>query len=96
MLLEPWQRALVDRAPWALVRGLIWSDGCAFINRTGPYEYLSYDFSNYSRDIVDLFVEACSQVGVVTRVNLHERRWNVRINQRASVALMRKHVGLKR
>ena len=81
---------------WAFVRGMIWSDGCAFVNRTGPYEYLSYDFSNYSRDIVDLFVDACTRVGVATRVNQHKRRWAVRINQRASVALMQEYVGLKR
>ena len=29
------------------------SDGCCFVNRTGPYEYLSYDFSNMSEDIAD-------------------------------------------
>jgi hypothetical protein len=42
-------------------------DGCHFINRTDihrpkPHEYLSYDFSNMSKDIVDLFVEACARV----------------------------------
>ena len=82
-------------APWAFLRGCIRSDGCAFINRTGPYEYLSYEFSNYSKDIVDLFVSTCDQVGVATRVNRFRRRWSVRINQRASVALMLEHVGKK-
>jgi hypothetical protein len=43
--LEPWQDALVESAPWGLIGGLIRSDGCAFMNRTGPYEYLSYGFS---------------------------------------------------
>jgi hypothetical protein len=57
---------------------------------------LSYDFSNYSKGIVDLFVAACDLVGVVTRVNPNKRRWDVRINRRASVALMEANVGIKR
>jgi hypothetical protein len=63
--LEDWQRKLVEDAPFALLRGCIRSDGCVFVNRTDvhrsqPYEYLSYQFSNMSKDIVDLFVQACS------------------------------------
>ncbi len=96
--LEDWQRLHVESEPWALIKGLIWTDGCAFINRTGPYEYLSYDFSNTSTGIVELFLDACSAVGVAYRANFNEARgfWDVRINRRESVALMREHVGLKR
>jgi hypothetical protein len=94
--LEPWQRELVEAAPWPFIRGCIRTDGCAFINRTDVYEYLSYEFSNKSKDIVDLFVGACDQVGVFTRVNCSSRgQWDVRINRRGSVALMEEHVGLK-
>ena len=59
IVLEPWQQDLVDAAPWAFLRGCIRSDGCVFINRTGPYEYLSYDFTNHSEDILDLFEQTC-------------------------------------
>jgi len=95
--LEPWQERLVKEEPWPLIRGLIRSDGSSFINRTGPYEYLSYDFSNCSSGIVDLFLEACRRVGVFCRANFNEERaiWRVRINRRESVALMRDHVGIK-
>lgn len=102
IVLEPWQEASLEAAPWPFIRGCIRTDGCAFINRTDvhrerPYEYLSYQFSNMSGDIVELFVRACSLVGVFTRTNCDSRgRWDVRINRRASVALMREHVGLKR
>jgi hypothetical protein len=91
MLLEPWQRALVDAAPWAFLRGCIRSDGCVFINRTGRYEYLSYDFKNLSADILVLFVGVCESVG------LSPRRYarHVRLNRRADVALLVEHVGLK-
>ena len=99
--LEPWQHAAIDAGPWAFLRSCIWTDGCSFINRTDihraePYEYRSYQFSNMSKDIVDLFLDACDRVGVMARVNRSRRGlWEVRINRRASVALMLEHVGLK-
>lgn len=73
--LEPWQSRLLEQAPWAFLRGCIRSDGSCFINRTDvhrsqPYEYLSYDFSNMSTDIVELFVEACTVVDVYTRLHV--------------------------
>ena len=99
--LEPWQERIVRSAPWPFIRGCIRTDGCAFINRTDvhreqPYEYLSYDFANMSKDIVDMFVSACDQVGVFTRVTCSRNgRWDVRINRRASVALMLENVRRK-
>jgi hypothetical protein len=91
IVLESWQEALVASAPWALLRGFIRSDGCVFINRTGKYEYLSYDFKNSSADIRELFIAACRQVGVECRTSGK----SVRIYRRASVALMHTHVGIK-
>jgi hypothetical protein len=93
--LEPWQSDLIKRAPWAFLRGLIRSDGCVFINRTGPYQYVSYDFTNKSDDIVDLFVATCERVGVQYRRTQFRGCWKVRINRRASVLNMLKHVGVK-
>lgn len=100
--LEEWQRALVEESPWRFLRGCIRSDGCAFINRTDihrpqPYEYLSYHFANRSKDIIDLFTRACDLAGIHDyRVSGQASgRWAVRINRRASVALMLEHVGLK-
>jgi Homeodomain-like domain-containing protein len=93
--LERWQSELVKRAPWPCLRGLVRSDGCSFINRTGPYEYLSYDFTNKSDDIVDLFTYACELVGVDYRRTIYRGAWKVRVNRRRSVALMLDNVGLK-
>src|SRR5215208_4202092 len=96
IVLEPWQRRMVEAEPWAFVRSCIWTDGCSFINRTGPYEYLSYDFTNHSKDIVDLFTATCDLVGLRDyRVNCYRRAWKVRINRRGSVARMVSHVGVK-
>jgi hypothetical protein len=99
--LERWQQELLDAAPWRFIRGCIWTDGCSFINRTNvhqpvPYEYLSFDFSNMSHDIVRLFVDACDRVRLDYRV-AHQPGgpWRVRINRRASVRRVAADVGIK-
>ena len=91
IVLEPWQAALVEAAPWRFLRGCIRSDGCVFVNRTGPYEYVSYEFSNRSSDIVDLFVGTCERLG------LRPRRYPryVRLYRRDDVALLLREVGTK-
>lgn len=91
ILLEPGQEALVEAAPWRFLRGCIRSDGCVFVNRTGPYEYVSYEFSNLSSDIVDLFVGTCEGLG------LRPRRYAryVRLYRREDVARLLQEVGTK-
>ena len=74
-----------------VLRGLIRSDGCVFVNRTGRYEYVSYEFSNRSAQIRNLFMDACDRVGVSYRPY---RRY-VRIYRRESVALLQANVGGK-
>lgn len=88
---ESWQTALIEAAPWRFLRGCIRSDGCVFVNRTGPYEYVSYEFSNLSREITDLFVATCERLGLRPR---RYRRY-VRLYRRADVALLLEHVGTK-
>jgi hypothetical protein len=86
-----WRR-LADRpAPERCPRGCIRTDGCVFVNRTGPYEYLSYEFCNYSPDILDIFVGVCELVG------LRPRRYpkRARLCRREDVALLLQHVGTK-
>jgi hypothetical protein len=90
--LQPWQREKVAAAPWAFLRGCIRSDGCAYVNRTGRYTYLSYNFHNYSSDILDLFERVCRAVGLECRRTVHD----VRIYRRSSVARMLDEVGMKR
>lgn len=92
IILEAWQEEAIVDAPWRFIRGCIRSDGCSFINRTGPYEYLSYEFFNYSQDILEMFCRTCDHVGVEYR--RYAKR--VRIYRRPSVALMEAHVGIKR
>jgi len=64
--LAGWQREIVDRYPWQLVRGRIHSDGCRVINRVwkGKYSYPRYFFTNTSTDILQIFRDACDAVGI--------------------------------
>jgi hypothetical protein len=91
MELEAWQRDLVRAAPWAFLRGCIRSDGCSFVNRTGRYAYLSFEFRNWSAGILTMFASTCSDVG------LHPRQYpdRVRLCRRGDVAELLTHVGLK-
>ena len=89
--LEPWQEEAVRAAPFAFLRGLLHSDGCFFINRTGPYRYLSAEFTNLSRDIQKLFCWACDLVGIDYRINGK----SVRIYRRESVERLVLFVGAK-
>jgi hypothetical protein len=65
IVLEPWQLGLVRRVPYLLLRGLIHSDGCRFINpgRDG-WRAPRYAFANLSADIRAIFIDACGQFGV--------------------------------
>ena len=91
IVLEAWQRRILSAAPRAFLRGCIRSDGCVFVNRTGRYEYVSYGFSNYSSDILDLFESTRLAQG------LRPRRYTtaIRLNRRDDVARLLEHVGGK-
>ncbi|MEJ7718917.1 MAG: hypothetical protein WKF31_13515 [Thermoleophilaceae bacterium] len=61
--LTSWQSDLVDRHPQLLIRGLIQSDGCRFMNSgRGGWRAWRYRFDNYSSDIRDLFRKVCSDL----------------------------------
>lgn len=92
IVLEEWQRACVETAPMNFIRGCIRSDGCFFINRTGRYSYPSYSFVNFSRDIRELFAEACELAGI----RYTRSADGIRVYRRESVAVLYRAVGRKR
>ena len=90
--LSQWQHALVTRKPELLLRGLIHSDGCRFMNtgRAG-WRHPRYVFANYSSDIRTIFTDACDLIGL---------RWtpagrNVYVSRKADVARMDGFIGPK-
>jgi hypothetical protein len=96
--LDTWQRRFaLEIRPDLLVRGLIHSDGCRVTNRVVTrgrrYEYLRYFFTNESSDIRELFIDACSRLGVDAR---HNNRNSVSVARRDSVVILERVVGPKR
>jgi hypothetical protein len=94
--LTDWQRRAVERNPQLLLRGLVHSDGCRFINtvRHGrkTYEYPRYNFSNRSADIRGIFCDTCELLGVEWRVM---NAFNISVARRASVARLDEFIGPK-
>ena len=95
--LAPWQGTLAEDEPEALVKGLIESDGCRYVNRVrhgeAYYSYVSYSFTNASADIRYIFGCACDQLGIGWRRS-SERI--IAITRRQDVARLDEFVGPKR
>lgn len=100
ILLEPWQRAVVDEYPGRFLRGLIHSDGCRVLNWTQKrtehglvrYEYPRYMFSNKSADILALCEAALDRLDIAHR----RPRWDmVSVARREAVARLDEFVGPK-
>lgn len=92
--LTGWQLNHVVRNPGLLLRGLVHSDGCRFMNTgRGGWRHPRYSFSNVSDDIKRIFCQACDLLGV---------RWTVAppktvyVSRKADVALLDEFVGPKR
>lgn len=62
--LADWQAAITARHPDRLLRGLIHSDGCRFMNSGRNWRHPRYSFSNRSKDIRGIFTDACDQLGI--------------------------------
>lgn len=89
--LTDWQSRIVARHPDRLLRGLIHSDGCRFMNTGRNWSHPRYSFSNRSENIRGIFTRACDQVGI---------RWTtapntVYVSRMADVARMDEFVGPK-
>ncbi len=101
IVLQPWQREVVDAYPREFLRGLIHSDGCRTVNRfktklpsgrVAEYAYPRYFFSNLSADIRGLFCEYCDRLGVRWTQSNHR---NISVSHRQSVAALDAFIGPK-
>ena len=96
IVLADWQQEIVDEHPRALLRGLIHSDGCRFINgvhKNGiEYRYPTYEFKNNSQDIHGIFQQACDLLAVRWR---HPNEKSTRVARRESVAILDTFIGPK-
>lgn len=90
--LATWQENLVARYPEQLLRGLIHSDGCRFINTgSGGWRCPRYVFSNLSDDIRGIFCKACEIVGL----HYTTAPRTVYVSRKAEVAQMDEFIGPK-
>jgi len=89
--LAEWQELLVHRSPDRLLRGLIHSDGCRFINTGRRWRHPRYSFSNRSEDILGIFRETCDRLGVHWTV----APGNVYVSRKADVARLDGFIGPK-
>ena len=87
-----WQKRLVSRWPALLLRGLIHSDGCRFINTGRGWTHPRYSFANKSDDIKRIFCEACDLMGLHWTVAGEK---TVYVSRKADVAVMDRFIGPK-
>lgn len=94
IVLAGWQRSIVGRYPRQLLRGLIHSDGCRVVNRvwSGRYAYPRYLFTNTSRDILQIFRDACDRTGIPHR---DSKPNTISIARRAGVEALDAFIGPK-
>lgn len=90
--LTDWQEALVALYPQLLLRGLIHSDGCRFINTGTNWVKPRYSFSNRSDDIRRIFCKACDLLGL--RCTMAPN--TVYVSRKADVEILDSFIGPKR
>jgi hypothetical protein len=92
--LADWQRALVAlvaKHAEDLLRGLIHSDGCRFVNTGRKWRHPRYSFSNRSEDIRRIFCDACDLLGVRWTTAPH----TVYVSRVRDVAVLDEFIGPK-
>lgn len=101
IVLEPWQRRIVEAHPAAFLRGLFHSDGCRANNWTAKviagerkrYDYPRWQFTNVSVDIRELCCWALDLVEIPWR---QSNAKTISVSTRAGVARLDELIGLKR
>lgn len=100
ILLEDWQRTILEGHPAPFLRGLFHSDGSRVANRVHRlvageqkhYVYPRWQFTNHSGDIRELCCWALDLVGVPWR---QSNRVTISVSTRPAVAMLDGLIGLK-
>ena len=100
IVLEEWQRAIIEEHPGPFLGGLFHSDGCRVTNwtqkvvagETKRYDYPRWQFTNNSADIRELCCWALDLAGVPWR----QSNWKtISVSTRAGVARLDEMIGPK-
>lgn len=100
IVLEEWQRSIVEAHPGAFLRGLFHSDGCRAKNWTRKlvagewkrYDYPRWQFCNNSAEIRELCCWALDLAGIPWRQSNCK---TISVSRRAAVARLDELIGLK-
>lgn len=111
IVLEKWQQEIVDNYPWEFIRGLYHTDGSRYIQKQNERQYLRYNLTNSSKDIIDLFASTCDKVNIryviSSRLNQYAglivktaatqptTKWTLTINRAEDVKEMDRRLGPK-
>ena len=90
--LRSWQWRHVRTDPGIILRGLIHSDGCRFMNTGRNWSHPRYCFRNKSEDLLDIFEFACG----LLELRCTRSPNTVYVSRKADVAVLDEHVGSKR
>lgn len=99
IILDQWQTEIAETYADQLIRGLIHSDGCRYLNTvhasvadsSKSYSYPSYSFTNTSKDILGILARALTTIGIQFR--MYDRA--IAITRRDAVARLDEFVGDK-
>ncbi len=100
IFLAEWQQKLAEQWPQQLLKGLIQSDGCRFVNtgRNG-WRQPRYAFSNVSTDITSIFCSACDCLGLrwtAAFPKSESAAVSIYVSRKADVVRLDEFVGPKR
>lgn len=97
--LTEWQQQLAQGWPEALIRGMIQTDGCRFMNTgRGGWRHPRYEFRNVSSDITSIFCTACDCLGLRWTAAFprdETKAISIYVSRKADVARMDEFVGPK-
>lgn len=83
IVLHDWQTKIIKEVPAPFLVGLIHSDGSRYQSRGRWF----YNFTNKSKDIIDLFIDTANQLGIKYRVRFvpQAQKYMVEITRKAEV-----------
>lgn len=94
--LEPWQNTIINEHPLEFIKGSIESDGCRYLVTPKPGKgkpYIRYQFTNYSKDIRDIFKKCCD-IANIGYAHSNEYK-NIYINKIQDVNFLETFIGPK-
>lgn len=107
IVLESWQKVIVDKYSKQFLRGLFESDGSRYESKIKRkdneqyYTYWNYNFTNVSLDITNLVIDTLKKLNISYRLQHkygnrnHEKQYFITISKKTDVVFMDTFIGRK-